>query len=85
MFSRKIPNFLLKPIMNFVLLTYLFSSRLFQVDFEPNNKLDDSYTKFNSFDDPQPIIEYNQVDYRDILAEAEKMVKLFSLLIAINL
>lgn len=58
--------------MNFVLLTYLFFARLFQVDFEPNNKLDDSYTKFNSFDDPQPIIEYNQVDYRDILAEAEK-------------
>jgi|Wag4MinimDraft_2_1082648.scaffolds.fasta_scaffold01337_3 hypothetical protein len=32
--SRNFPNFLLKPLINFVLLIYLFFSRLFHVDFE---------------------------------------------------
>ncbi|SFP07906.1 hypothetical protein SAMN04488596_105122, partial [Halanaerobium congolense] len=71
MFSRNLPNFLLKPLMNFVLLVYLFFSRLFHVDFEPKEKLDDSYTKFNSFDDPLPDIEPNYPDYKELLAEAK--------------
>ena len=57
--------------MKSVFSVYIYFAKLFHIDFEPKEKLDDSYTKFNSFDDPPPIIEYNQVDYRDILAEAE--------------
>ena len=72
MISRNLPNFLLKPLMNFVLLVYLFFSKLFHVDFEPKEKLDDSYTKFNSFDDPLPDIEPNYPDYQELLAEANE-------------
>ena len=71
MISRKTTNFLLECLMKIIANVYLYFSALFQVDFEPKEKIDDSYTKFNSLNDPQPIIEDNQLNYRDILAEAE--------------
>jgi len=71
MISRKIPNFLLKPVMNFILFVYLLFSKLYHVDYEPNKSIDDSYTKFTSFNDPLPVIEYNNYDHKEILAEAK--------------
>ncbi|HKL41162.1 MAG TPA: DDE-type integrase/transposase/recombinase [Clostridia bacterium] len=72
MISRKTPNFLLKPLLKFLLLVYLFISKLFHVDFEPKDKIDDSYTKFNSFNDPLPDIELNNPDHQEILADARE-------------
>ena len=69
MISRKLPNLLLKPLLNFILFIYLFLAKLFHVDFDPSNKIDNSYTKFNSFDDPLPIID--SLNYKDILDNAK--------------
>lgn len=46
-------------------------SKLFHVDFEPSNKIDDSYTKFNSFNDPLPEVEPIKLDYQKLLAQTE--------------
>ncbi len=70
--SRKKTNFLLEFLMKIIVNIYLYFSALFQVDFVPNEKLDASYTKFNSFDDPLPDIEYNNPDYQEIIAEARE-------------
>jgi len=70
MISRNFPNFLLKPLLIFLVLVYLFFSKLFHVDFEPKEKIDDSYTRFNSFNDPLLDIELNNPDHQEILADA---------------
>lgn len=72
MISRKTTNFLLELLMKIIVNVYLYFSALFHVDFVPNEKLDDSYTKFNSFDDPLPDIEYNNPDHQEIIAEARE-------------
>jgi len=72
MISRNFPNFLLKPLLIFLVLVYLFFSKLFHVDFEPKEKIDDSYTRFNSFNDPLLDIELNNPDHQEILADARE-------------
>ncbi|RCW78455.1 hypothetical protein DER71_15410, partial [Halanaerobium sp. DL-01] len=72
MISRKIPNSLLESLMKIIVTVYIYFAALFHVDFEPKEKFDDSYTKFNSFDDPLPDIEPNYPDYQELLAEAKE-------------
>jgi len=72
MIRQLLPDFLLKHLLKFTLQIYLIFSKLFHVDFEPSRNIDDSYTKFNSTNDPLPELEFNNVDHQEILAEAKK-------------
>jgi len=50
----------------------LIFSKLYHVDIEPAKKIDNSYTQFNSFDDPIPLTEPIKLYYQELLVEAEK-------------
>ncbi len=71
MTSRKVPNLLLKPVLNFILFLYLLFAKLFHVNFEPAKKIDNSYTKFNSFDDPLPLTNSRNLNYQKLITKAK--------------
>ena len=70
MIRHKLPNLLLKSLLNFLIKLFLVFSQHFNVNFEPSEKIDNSYSSLNKLEDPLPVIENK--DYRELLAQAEK-------------